>query len=65
MRKRQQSFPFAFLYRKNYILLENLFRKSKFILLHLVGYWKCNNTNVHIDILSFCRRHTSIQNTWQ
>ena len=30
----------------------------------MAGYWKCSNTNTHIDIHWFCRRHTSIQTTW-
>ena len=30
---------------------------------HVEGYWKCSNTNAHIDIHWFCRRHTLIQNT--
>ena len=73
MRKSQTTaFYFYFLYRKIYILLENKFGKTQFILLHLLyhffhvaGYWKCINTNAHIDVHWFCRRHTSIQNTRQ
>ena len=58
-------FTFAFLYRKTYILLENIFGKTQFILLYLhYSYWKCSNTNTHIDIHWFCRRHTLIKNTW-
>ena len=56
MRKNQTTtikniFNFAFLHRKIYILLENMFRKTYFILSHL--YY------------SNCRRRTSTQNTWQ
>ena len=32
---------------------------------HVAGGRKCSNINVHINIHWFCRRHTSIQNTWQ
>ena len=28
---------------------------------HMEGYWKCSNTNAHIDIHWLFRRHTSIQ----
>ena len=31
----------------------------------MAGYWKCINTNAHIDVYWFCRRHTSIQTTRQ
>ena len=31
---------------------------------HVAGHWKSSNTNAHIDIHCFYRRHTSIQNTW-
>ena len=61
-----------FLYRKTYILFENIFEETQFILLHshccffhVAGYWRCSNTNANIDIHWFCKRHTSIQNTWQ
>ena len=32
---------------------------------HVARYWKYSNTNAHIDIHWFCRRHTLIQDTWQ
>ena len=63
-------FTFTFLYRKIYILLENTYLENLVCvvtfalpLFHVAGYWKCNNTNAHIDIHWFCRRHTSIQKT--
>ena len=61
-----------FLYRKTYILFENIFEETWFILLHshccffhVAGYWRCSNTNANIDIHWFCKRHTWTQNAWQ
>ena len=69
-KKTRKLFTSTFLYRKIYILIENIFGKTLFILLHLHyrffhmgGSWKCSNTNVHTHIHWFCRCHTSIQNT--
>ena len=36
-----------------------------YICITIFSHWKCSNTNAHIDIHWFFRRHTSIQNTWQ
>ena len=59
---------FTFLYRKIHILLENISEKKLIYTItleiqfsHVEEYWKCSNTNAHIDIDWFCRRHTSIQ----
>ena len=61
-------FTFTFLYRKIYILLENMYLENlvciaTFVLsfFHEAGYWKCSNANAHIDIHWFCRRHTSLR----
>ena len=63
-------FTFTFLYRKIYILSENIYLENlvcivKFALpfFHVAGYWKRSNTNAHTDIHWLRRRHTSIQNT--
>ena len=55
---------FAFLYRKISTSLENIWKNLVDIVtfalpfFHVAGYWKCSNTNAHIDIHWFCRGHT-------
>ena len=55
-------FIFIFLYRKTYILWENIFEVYivTFALpfFRVAGYWKCSNTNATTDIHWFCRSHT-------
>ena len=58
-------FTFTFFYKKIYILSENIPVKTYIVtfalpFFHVEGYWKCSNTNAHIDIHWFCRRHTLI-----
>ena len=60
-----------FLYRETYILLENVFEETQFLLFHSLTVFsrgrlleKYSNNNGNIDIHWFWRRHTPIQNTW-
>ena len=65
-------FYFYFFIQENfYFLRKHIWKNLIYIvtfalsLFHVAGYCKCSNTNVHIYIHWFCRRHTLIQNTWQ
>ena len=65
-------FYFYFFIQENfYFLRKHIWKNLIYIvtfalsLFHVAGYCKCSNTNVHIYIHQFCRRHTLIQNTWQ
>ena len=53
------------LYRKTYLKKLSLYCYIRITVFHVAGYWRCSNTNANIDIHWFCKRHTSIQNTWQ
>ena len=53
------------LYRKTYLKKLNLYCYIRIAVFHVAGYWRCSNTNANIDIHWFCRRHNSVQNTWQ
>ena len=78
MRKSQTTaFLLLLFHIRKFIFFQKIYLKklslycyicTQFILLHffhVAGYWECGNTNAHIDIHWFCRRHTSIQYSWQ
>ena len=52
-------------YQKTYLKKLSLYCYIRIAVFHVAGYWRCSNTNANIDIHWFCKRHTSIQNTWQ
>ena len=53
------------LYRKTYLKKLSLYCYIRTAVFHVAGYWRCSNTNANMDIHWYCRRHNSIQNTWQ
>ena len=61
MRKSQTTAFYSYFFCiGKHILLENIFEKTWFILLHLhyrffhvAGYWKCSNNNGFVDAILF------------
>ena len=71
MRKSQTTYFLLLLFYIRKFVRKHIWKNVVYIVtfalpfFQVTVYWKCSNTNAHLDFHWFCRPYTSIQNTCQ